>query len=72
MLHAISFLQKTAGVDITVCRGRSSSLLDIRYSHNGMRQPWRKVQGRRVSVDILSSAVLSEHVVTSAHVATEQ
>ena len=68
-------LQKIVGVDTTAHRGRSSSLLDISHSHNGLRQPWRKVQGRRVSVDVLSSSsVLPEHdiVVNSTHVVAEQ
>lgn len=70
-----TLLQKTVGVDTAVQRGRSSSLLDISHSHNGLRQQWRKAQGRRVSVDILStSSALPEHVVqvNSAHAAAEQ
>ena len=69
-----TLLQKTVGVDTAVQRGRSSSLLDISHSHNGLRQQWCKAQGRRVSVDILStSSALPEHVqANSAHVAAEQ
>lgn len=69
-MHCISQLQGIIGVDNVTCRGRSSSLLDMRHGRSAslLRPP---VQDQRASEDIIpssSSSVKPEPVADSANI----